>query len=586
MRWAIIVLLLSTVVIAQDIVSEGKVSLLAMTQNGSDKFGSIAELSLEIRPGSERVFLETFPMTKVTTQASLRFAQQIACKQLDVDCSEYDFLFTIRALPGIVGGPSAGAAATLLTSSLLLNKTIPSDVAITGTINSGGTIGPVGGLKKKVEAAGRNGIELVLLPKGTTEVEENNETVDLKEYGRSLNLTVREVATISEVLFLALDVPMPSNNISVEVDPEYERLMRAVAEDLCSRAERYAADPLEGNMSEVANFTRRSKRAMQDESFYAAASFCFRANVEYKKQWYQEQNFSIEEIGVRAEQLRDEARTVKKATQGENVSSVTGLQTFMAVMERAEEAEELAKDALKAKNASKAATNLGYAEERLFSAKTWSRFFGLNGRQIVVDEESLQESCAAKIAEAEERYNYVKSIIPEALSTTKEDIEKAYRKLRDKEYIMCLYGASKAKAEADVLLNLIGVKESRFDEVITLKLGIAQKALVKEQQKQVFPIIAYSYYEYAKSLREFDRVSALLFAEYALELAHVDLYFEEVKKARVPEDAIKPWMIEAIVSVGVLALIWALIMSYRDRPSSRKRSKPKQAPKRLRGKKR
>jgi hypothetical protein len=45
----------------------------------------------------------------------------------------------------------------------------------------------------------------------------------------------------------------------------------------------------------------------------------------------------------------------------------------------------------------------------------------------------------------------------------------------------------------------------------------------------MFPILGYSYYEYAESLKEPDMYSALLYSEYALELSNLGMYFKERK---------------------------------------------------------
>ncbi len=574
MKWVIIFLLLSTVVVA-NVINSGNITLLALMESEAGKSGTVANLNLELRPGSERVFLATYPMTKVTTQASLRFAQQVACKQVEVDCSKYDFLFTIRAMPGIVGGPSAGSAAAFLTAALLLNKTVPQDVAMTGTINSGGIIGPVGGLKYKVMAAANNSIRTVYLPAGTKDSKENNVTTDLVEFGRELNLTVMEVSTLGDALELSLGFPQYRGSDSLNIEERYQRIMRDVSNDLCQRTKDYLSVPIKANMTQVANYTERAAKEQLDGAFYASASYCFRANVEYKRAWYEEQNFSKEQLLEKVDLLKHETEAVKKKFNGRNVSSLGDVQTFMAVMERIGEAEDslaVVSEALD-KNETDMAGELGYAEERLFSGITWARFF--NGNQtFVINTEDLKSVCISKISEAEERYNYVKSMIPEALDATRDDIDKSYGLLNNGDYIMCLYVASKAKSEADVVLGLMGVEESRFDEVIDLKLEITRQALIKAQQKNIFPIIAYSYYEYAKSLRSFDRVSCLLFTEYALELSNLDIYFQEKKPVLpvVEKFSIPPALFVFVVGFG-LGGIFVLLLTRSSKKSEKGRKR-------------
>jgi len=98
---------------------QGHMKLLAVTETIDGEVGGIADLFLEIKPGSGRVFLETFPLTRLDTQISTRFAKQIACDFADVDCGKYDFFYTITADSPIIAGPSAGAAISVLTFSLI-----------------------------------------------------------------------------------------------------------------------------------------------------------------------------------------------------------------------------------------------------------------------------------------------------------------------------------------------------------------------------------------------------------------------------------------------------------------------------------
>ena len=148
-NFIILLILLCSAVSAAD----RSLVLLTVSETGDTKIGGTANLDLEKKPGSGRIFIDSFPLTKLDTQISTRFANEIACQQLEKNCNRYDFFYTIRADTSIVGGPSAGLGIALLTGASLLNLDPITDVTVTGTINSGGIVGPVGGMYQKVYAA-------------------------------------------------------------------------------------------------------------------------------------------------------------------------------------------------------------------------------------------------------------------------------------------------------------------------------------------------------------------------------------------------------------------------------------------------
>src|ERR1700692_4102546 len=61
-------------------------------------------------------------------------------------------------------GPSAGVAMFMALVSLMTDRTIRSDTAMTGEISLRGLVLPVGGIKEKIIAAHRAGIKRVMLP--------------------------------------------------------------------------------------------------------------------------------------------------------------------------------------------------------------------------------------------------------------------------------------------------------------------------------------------------------------------------------------------------------------------------------------
>ena len=79
-------------------------------------------------------------------------------------------------------------------------------------------------------------------------------------------------------------------------------------------------------------------------------------------------------------------------------------------------------------------------------------------------------------------------------------------------------------------------------------MNVTQRSLAKAQAQGIFPLIGYSYFEYANALRTEDPYSALLFAEYANELSGLDVYFEQSNLPRI----VVPWSQVGLVVAGIL----------------------------------
>jgi ATP-dependent Lon protease len=96
-------------------------------------------------------------------------------------------------------GPSAGVTIATSLASLLTNRHVRPNVAMTGEITLRGKVEPVGGIKEKVLAARRAGIDTVILPR-------RNEK-DLEDVPAGVRDTMRFVFvdTVDEVLEHALE---------------------------------------------------------------------------------------------------------------------------------------------------------------------------------------------------------------------------------------------------------------------------------------------------------------------------------------------------------------------------------------------
>jgi ATP-dependent Lon protease len=107
-------------------------------------------------------------------------------------------------------GPSAGITMAVAMASALMRVPVNKNVAMTGEITLRGRILPIGGVKEKLLAAHRFGIDTIILPK-------DNEK-DLPEVPEEIRsgLTINLVETIDEVIALALQEQATSVEIGDE----------------------------------------------------------------------------------------------------------------------------------------------------------------------------------------------------------------------------------------------------------------------------------------------------------------------------------------------------------------------------------
>ncbi|MEM2424680.1 MAG: S16 family serine protease [Candidatus Bathyarchaeia archaeon] len=152
---------------------KSRINLVAVKAVYKDPFyvnyeGVILGCRIELREGSGRVLVNTVPYIGIDLQASAQIATSVARNITGRDLSNTDIIITIEAKEEtqVVDGPSAGAAMTIAIIAAIKGDNLSDKVFITGTVSTDGTIGKVGGVAEKAEAAALAGGEIFLVPKG------------------------------------------------------------------------------------------------------------------------------------------------------------------------------------------------------------------------------------------------------------------------------------------------------------------------------------------------------------------------------------------------------------------------------------
>jgi ATP-dependent Lon protease len=140
---------------------------------------------------------------KESTQAAFSYfrsrASRFGIKNEDYKDTDIHVHVPEGAIPK--DGPSAGVAIFTTIVSLMTNKAVRKDVAMTGEITLRGHVLPIGGLKEKLLAASRGGIKTVIIPEDNLK--------DLKEIPDSIksHLEIIAVKNADQALEIAFKTP-------------------------------------------------------------------------------------------------------------------------------------------------------------------------------------------------------------------------------------------------------------------------------------------------------------------------------------------------------------------------------------------
>jgi len=510
--------------------------------------GVTASLQVELHNGSGRVFVDTMPLTEIDTQASARLAQEVACDMIEEDCSKYDFIYIIRSDTPMVGGPSAGTAMAVTTLSVLLNIPLGENVMITGTINPDGTVGPVGGIVEKAEAAFKAGADLMLIPYGQsivnveraevtqigpiTQTIITTEPLNISEYAETnWGLKIVEVRTLKQAFELATNYRIEKKAVSSEevASELYSGIMKGMAESLIQRfadnltrvKEEFESATLGFSTSEEINklITSQEERLSQTqelydkESYYSAASFAVSGLVSIEYAHNLINYYQTNSQKVYANTLLDAAFKRITFTEQEfmkpiTIDNVNDIEVILVSLDRLRETEDLVDAGYKEfyngeyKNAIYYAS---YANIRELTAHHWfnltNEFTG--DENILFNVTRLKTLIQKRLEEASNALTYAKTVSNNAfLASAEQHLNKALEAYDEGKLVFALFEALKSRAESNLAMETRGMTNETLTKKVEDDINEARLSIKDAEEAGLLPLLAISYLEYSEAFAE------------------------------------------------------------------------------------
>jgi uncharacterized protein len=546
---------------------------VASTEDGY--VGVISTITVTIQSnGSGRVFVDTLPLTEVDMQGSARLAVKVTSALVEndgncnVDPSKFDYFFVVRTSSPIIGGPSAGGIMAVATISLLENWEMYNNTVMTGMINPDGSIGPIGGIPQKIDAANSVGATHFLIPKGQGTYTEMVATTingwittvkpvtrNIAEYAMdNYGIAVTEVENIYEALENFTGFRIFINETESKITTEdYIDAMKPLASTLlndASKAYENAKSKLE-NTSIPNNFPtyykndlidslkvtednlKKSEEAYENKTYYTSTSESFQSLISsrfilYTCEYWDPYNdtFFQDLLKDTKAQYNDASDTAKNA----EINGYISLQTVGAAQRRASEAKETLDSAENTYNNGlfyysqvlDFLNKMAFIFERCNSIGWWINIGSYFNETGELDKDILEVLALEYIEEAQQATIYSSIILSELGASTSdssnylsnaENLLVSARDNLENDYpALALFEALEATVRANLAIEIIG---SEPKEKIELASESANNNIAKSRKQGIEPVLAVSYYEFAQSLaNESEYDSALLYFKY------------------------------------------------------------------------
>lgn len=511
------------------------IPLVADRMSDTGEAGAILNAQVIVTNGTGHVFVDTNPYTQVDLQGSARLAASVASDVLRVDEKSYDFYYIIDIGSPIIGGPSAGGALTVATIAAMKNWEIKPGIVMTGMIDPDETIGPVGGIPFKLQAAATKNTSLFLVPQGqlvvnqTTMIRIGNiitsntkeETVDLNELGKKLNIDVKEVNTIQDavLLFTGHDISKPSVNKSV-FTPSYLRLLEPLASQLKNESGNMYKDiafmPNSTLKKNAEDLQKKADDLVNNKQYYAATSLYFESMInmltvqwsyEYGKSQNKEQ-YLINLTNTVEKQIQDSDDDLDKSKS----NGISDVEVIGAAESRIILANNTLDTIKNLKNADDIISVLAFAYERARTAQWWLTLAVPSGK--IIPEEVLKDRAGWYLGQSQSISTYVQTLLSEGGGSPIKlgDMTFAQKEMDRGYYSGAIFDSLQIMSRLSTLIGLMGIQDPSAR--VSQSAISAQDAINEVRAEGIEPTLAVSAYEYAGILTNpFDKISQYSYAK-------------------------------------------------------------------------
>jgi uncharacterized protein len=477
--------------------------------------------------GTGHVFVDTSPYTQVDLQGSARLAAMVASDVLGIDQRAYDFYYIIDISSPIIGGPSAGAALTMATIAAINNWTLDPGVVMTGMINPDESIGPVGGIPYKLEAAAARNYTLFLVPEGTVIISKNvEETIDVLKLGKDLNVTVKEVSTIQEVvkIFTGHELVKPAFNGTV-LTSGYIDLLEPLATNLKKEAsdmykETEGLTSQSPYLAQAKDIISRADKMYDDQKYYAATSLYFNSMINIRTaRWIYGYNSEADKEKYMTELIGRVENQINLSESELDMFKSGGVDDVGAVgaaESRITSSKIKLDEAMKLNNTDEKINALAFSHERARTARWWLTLSTPTGK--VVPEDILKDRAGWYLSQAQSISTYMQELLsqsgvhPVIISGSSDDLIHAQKEMKREYYSGAIFDSLQGSVKSSTLIGFMGMLDAQ--KKVEQSAGDAKLAINEARLAGIEPTLAVSAYEYAETMQDpYEKINQYAYAK-------------------------------------------------------------------------